>query len=97
MIGGFPAHIEVFRTSRLGEQRRPGLPLWWGNAPYVPNYYPSEFAVPYDLPSYAYPTTEYFSTRPRAVVASPAECRTDIRKVPSETGDEHAINITRCY
>jgi hypothetical protein len=85
---------------------RPDIVLWYKHtggtipqafAPYVPNYYPSEYAVPYDLPPYAYPTTEYFSERPRAVVAHPSECRTDIQKVPSETGGEHAINITRCY
>ena len=82
---------------RRADRRQPGFPLWWGYASYPPDYYPYEYAAPYgDLP-YAYPPMENFSERSRPVVAHPSECRTDIQKVPSETGGEHAINITRCY
>jgi hypothetical protein len=97
MPRAFPAHIRDFRMSRLRDHRGPRFPLWWGYAPYDPNYYPSEYAGPYEVPSYAYPPTENFSERSRPVVAHPPECRTDTQKVPSEAGGERTINITRCY
>jgi hypothetical protein len=93
----FPAHIRDFRMSRFGDHRGPGFPLWWGYASYVPNYYSSEYAAPYEVPPYAYPPIEVFPERSRPIVAHPLECRTDTQKVPSETGGERTINITRCY
>jgi hypothetical protein len=89
----FPARIRDFRLSRLGL----GFPLWWGYPSYVPNYYPSDYTLPYEVPPYAYPPIDNFSERSRPVVAHPPECRTDTQKVPSETGGERTINITRCY
>ena len=93
MIREFSAHTRDFRTSRLGL----GFPLWWGYPSYVPNYYPSNYTLPYEVPPYAYPPIEDLSERSRPVVAHSPECRTDTQKVPPETGGERTINITRCY
>ena len=93
MTREFPGHIRDFPMSRLG----PRFPQWWGYASYVPNYYPSEYSVPYEVPPYAYPPPQDFSERTRPVVAHQPECRTDTQKVPSEAGGERTINITRCY
>ena len=97
MTGAFPAHIGSFRMSRLGDHRRAGFPVWWGDAPYVPNYYPSEYAAPYAELPYTYPSIENFSERSRPIVTYQPGCSTDTQKVPSETGGEHTIHITRCY
>jgi hypothetical protein len=97
MTREFPAHIRDFRLSRLGDHRGPGFPLWWGYASYVPNYYPSEYAVPYEEPPYAYPSIPNFSERSRPAVIYKPGCHTDTQAVPSETGGERTINITRCY
>jgi hypothetical protein len=93
LLREFPGHMRDFRVSRFG----PGFPLWWGYAFDVPNYYPSEYAAPYEVPPYAYPPTEDFSERSRPVVAHPPECHTDTQRVPSEAGGERTINITRCH
>jgi hypothetical protein len=97
MTREFPAHIRGFRISRLGDHRRPGFPLWWGYGSYDPNYYPSEYAAPYEEPSYAYPSTDNFSERSRPMVIYQPGCRTETQEVPSETGGERTINVTRCY
>jgi hypothetical protein len=93
----FPAHMRGFRMSRLQDLRRRELPLWWGYAPDYSNYYPSEYAAPYAEPPYAYQPSADFSERSRPVVFYQPGCRTDTQKVPSETGGERTINITRCY
>ena len=97
MTGAFPTHVDGFRMSRPGDRRGPGFPMWWGYAPSVPNYYPSEYVAPTGESPYAYPPTENFSERSRPVVTHPPECRTDTQTVPSESGGERTINITRCY
>ena len=93
MIREFPGHASDFRVLRLG----PGFPLWWSYASDVPNYYPSGNSVPYEVSPYGYPPTETFFERTGPAVARRAECLTDTRKVPSETGGERTINITHCY
>jgi hypothetical protein len=97
MTGAFPASIKGFRMSRRFEHRLPGFPTWWGYASYPPDYYPSEYAAPYGEVPYAYPSMENFSERSRPVVTYQPGCRTDTQKVPSESGGERSINITRCY
>jgi hypothetical protein len=97
MSGEFPRHMRGLRMSEPGDRRGPGFPLWWGFGSSVPNYYPSAYVAPYVAAPYAYPPLENFSERSRPVVARPPECRTDTQKVPSETGGERTINITRCY
>jgi len=91
----FPPHriIGAFPTHRRGSGFLPG----WGYASSVPSYYPPEYTAPYGTFPYAYPPTENFSERSRPVAAHPPECHTDTQKVPSETGGERTINITRCY
>jgi hypothetical protein len=93
----FLPRIDGFRTSGPGDRRGPGFPLWWGYASSVPNYYPSEYVVPYGQFPYAYPPTEDFSHRARPVVTHEPGCRTDTQTVSSESGGERTINITRCY
>jgi hypothetical protein len=95
--GEFPRHIGGFRMSKAAERRGLGFPLWWGYESSFPNYYPSEYEVPYGEFPYPYPPFDNFSERSRPVVIRPSECRTDSQKVPSETGGERTINITRCY
>jgi hypothetical protein len=102
MTGEFRAHIRGFRMSRFGDHRRPGFSQWWGYAPYVTGYYPSYYGAPYEDPPYAYPPTEYpptenFSERSRPVAIYPPGCSTDTQKVPSVTGGEATISITRCH
>ena len=83
--------------SRRTDHRQPGFPLWWGYASYPSDYYPYEYAAPYgDLP-YAYPPMANFSERSRPIVTYQPGCHTDTQKVPSESGGERSINITRCY
>src|SRR5260370_34891699 len=96
MTREFSAHIRGFRMSRLGDHRGPGFPLWWGYGSDVPYDYPSEYAVPYEQ-QYGYPSADGFSERSRPVVFYQPGCRTDTQTVPSETGDERTINVTRCY
>jgi hypothetical protein len=97
MIGRTPAGISGLRMSRHADRRGPGFPLWWGDATYVPNYYPSEYAAPYGEFPYAYPPFENFSERSRPVVTYEPGCRTDTQTVPAENGGERTIHITRCY
>jgi hypothetical protein len=94
MTGGIPT-IRGFHVSRLRDHRGSDFPPPWGDA-YVPNYYPSEYAVPYEDRPYAYPA-ENFSERARPIVTYQPGCRTATQTVPSETGGERTINITRCY
>jgi hypothetical protein len=105
--GEFRAHIRDFRTrdfrmARFGDRRRFGFPPWWGYAPYFTSYYPSDYGAPYDDPPYAYPPaasppTENSSERPRPVVVYQSGCRTDTEKVPSATGGEATVSVTRCH
>jgi hypothetical protein len=84
--------------SEREERRGLGSPLWWDdNAPFASSYYPSEYGPPYVEFPYGYPPFENFSERSRPIVNRPSECRTDSQKVPSESGGETMINITRCY
>jgi hypothetical protein len=77
------------------DHRQPGFPLWWG---YASPYYPSENAAPFEQPFYypAYPQDNW-AERSRPVVTYEPGCRTDTQKVPSESGSERTIHITRCY
>ncbi len=84
-----------FHMSRERERQSPGSP-WWGYASYLPSYYPSDYAAPYAGFAYPYPT-ENFSERSRPIVTYQPGCRTETQKVPSESGGERSINITRCY
>ena len=105
--GEFRAHIRDFRMrdfrfARFGDRRRFGFSPWWGYAPYFTSYYPSDYAAPYQDPPYAYPSTEYpptenSSERPRPVVVYQSGCRTDTEKVPSATGGEATVSVTRCH
>jgi hypothetical protein len=97
MTGGIPANIRNFRTLRLGDRRGLGFPLRRGYASYVPDYYPSDYEAAYGDFPYAHPPTENFSERARPIVIYQPGCRTDTQTVPSETGGERTINITRCY
>jgi hypothetical protein len=94
----FPTRMNGFRrTSRLGGT---GFPVGWDYGSPYPGYYTygaPEYAAPYGQVPYGYPPMENFSERSRPVVARPPECRTDTQKVPSESGGERTINITRCY
>jgi hypothetical protein len=94
MTGGI-ATIRGFHVSRLGDHRGRDFSPPWGYA-YVPNYYPSEYAVPNEDRPYAYPA-ENFSERARPIVTHEPGCRTSTQTVPSEAGGERTINITRCY
>ena len=100
--GEFRAHIRDFRMrdfrfARFGDRRRFGFSPWWGYAPYPTDYYPSEYAAQYGAWPFGYPPMENFSERSRPVVTYQPGCRTDTEKVPSESGGEHSITITRCY
>jgi hypothetical protein len=99
--GAFPMRMDGFRrASRLGERLGAGFPLGWDYGSPYPGYYPygaPEYAAPYGPYPYPYPPMENFSERSRPVVARPPECHTDTQKVPSESGGERTINITRCY
>jgi hypothetical protein len=72
-----------------------GFPLWWAGS-YLPSY-PYPYADPSGEVPYAYPLMENFSERSRPVVTYQRTCRTDTQTVPSESGGERSINITRCY
>jgi hypothetical protein len=85
-----------------GERRGLGFPLWWGYGSPLATDYPTTYTAPeyvgrYGEIPYGYPPMENFSERSRPVVTRPPECRTDSQKVPSESGGERTINITRCY
>jgi hypothetical protein len=90
-----PGHVNGFRMT--GERNR-RFPLSWGfDSPF---YYPSDYGVPFEQPYYgyhpAYPADNW-AERSRPVVSYQPGCRTDTEKVPSESGGEHTITITRCY
>jgi len=96
-LAGESARLGDFRLSRRVDRRQPGFPMWWGYAPYPTDYYPSEYAAQYGAWPFGYPPMENFSERSRPVVTYQPGCRTDTEKVPSESGGEHDITITRCY
>jgi hypothetical protein len=95
--GAFSKPQNGLSMSREAERRGFGFPLWWDYASYPPSYYPTEYSAPYGEFPYPYPPTEEFSERSRPIVTYRPGCRTDTQKVPSETGGERSINITRCY
>jgi hypothetical protein len=100
--GAFPRIDGFHRMSRLGDGRGQVFPQWWGYASTFPDYYPPAYAAPeYGAPygefPYVSPPYVNFSERSRPIVAHAPECRTDTQKVPSESGGERTINITRCY
>jgi hypothetical protein len=85
-----------FRTLRPGDRHRDtGFPLWWAGS-YLPSY-PYGYADPTGEVPHAYPLMENFSERSRPVVIHEPSCRTDAKTVPSESGGERTINITRCF
>jgi hypothetical protein len=94
MVGSFPLRLNGSRVARMRDDRQLGFPLWWG---YASN--PSENVAPYEQRTYAYPAypIENWEERSRPVVTYEPGCRTDTQKVPSDSGGEHSINITRCY
>jgi len=97
-FGGFPTHTGGFRMSEPSDRRVAGFPLWWGWPDYYPfGYGAFGYGAPYAEPAPIYPTIEEISAWSRPAVAHVPECRTDTQKVPSETGGERTINITRCY
>jgi hypothetical protein len=74
---------------------------WWGYGSYGPTDFPSDYApeaepLPYPYP-YPYPPFENFSERSRPPVFYQPGCRTDTQTVPSESGGERTIHVTRCY
>ena len=88
--------MREFRTARPGDRHGDtGFPLWWAGS-YIPGY-AYQYADPSGEVPYAYPPTENFSERSRPVVTYQPGCRTDTQQVPSESGGERTINITRCY
>jgi hypothetical protein len=90
------AHVRDFRTVRPGDHHRDtGFPVWWTGS-YLPSY-PYGYVDPSGEVPYAYPPLENFSERSRPVVTYQRACRTDSQTVPSESGGERTINITRCY
>jgi hypothetical protein len=94
--GEFSGHMRDFRMARPGDRRGgQGFPLWWAGA-YVPSY-PYGYADPSWEGAYDYPPMANFSERSRPVVTYQPGCRTDTQTVPSESGGERTINITRCY
>jgi hypothetical protein len=81
----------AFSPLREGERRGDGFPSWWGDASYLPGYYPyGEFPYPYQ-------PSEDVSERSRPILPYQPGCHTETKKVPSEAGGERSINITRCY
>jgi hypothetical protein len=97
MTGEFPGHMRGFRMSRRFDHRQPDFPLWWGYGSYPTDYYPYDYGAPVGEAPYSYSPMENFSERSRPVVTYQPGCRTDTQKVPSESGGERSINITRCY
>jgi hypothetical protein len=89
--GGNHQHF-AFRSFRHHEGAEPGTPLWWGAA----GYYPQVESEPSEAPGYVYLPRD-FTDRPRPQVLYQPGCRTDTVTVPSESGGQRAINITRCY
>jgi hypothetical protein len=86
----------------FGRRSFAGFP-WWGYGSYGPADFPSDYApeqepltYPYPYP-YPYPPYENFSERSRPPVFYQPGCRTDTQTVPSESGGERTIHITRCY
>jgi hypothetical protein len=89
-------HMRDFRMAHPGDRHvGTGFPLWWAGG-YLPSY-PYGYADPFGEVPHAYPLMENFSERSRPVVIYQPGCRTDSQTVPSETGGERTINITRCY
>ena len=83
------------------------LPQWGALGPYGyyyppdyygPSYYPPQYYVPSETPASGEeapaerPVAPY---RPAAIY--PPGCVTQTQKVPSESGGERTVNITRCY
>ena len=90
-------HVRDFRMAHPGDRRGAvGFPLWWAGG-YLPSYpYPSGYADPSVEIPYASPPMENFSERSRPIATHEPSCRTDTKTVPSESGGERTINITRC-
>ncbi len=87
------AHMREFRTARPGDRHGDtSFPLGWANVP----SYAFQYADPSGEIPYSYPPTENFSERSRPVVTYQPGCRTDTQQVPSESGGERTIRITRC-
>ncbi len=91
-LNGFHMARQAERHS--AERQSPGSPWWWGDGSDLTSYYPAGYA--YGGFPYPYPA-ENFSERSRPIVTYQPGCRTDTQKVPSESGGERSINITRCY
>jgi hypothetical protein len=90
------AHMRDFRMARPGDRRGGvGFPLWWAGT-YLPSY-PYGYAEPYAEVPNAYPLMENFSERSRPIATHEPSCRIDTKTVPSESGGERTIHITRCY
>jgi hypothetical protein len=87
-------HLARQAERQSAERQSPGSPWWWGYGSDLPSYYPGEYA--YGGFAYPYPA-ENFSERSRPIVTYQPGCRTETQKVPSESGGERSINITRCY
>ena len=89
------AHMRDFRTARPGDRHGgTGFPVSWAGG-YLPSY-PYGYADPSGEVPHAYPLMENFSERSRPTVNYQPTCRTDTQQVPSESGGERTINITRC-
>src|SRR6266567_6553162 len=92
---GFRAHIGAFGFGHNTHFLR--FRPWWGAPPYVSSGdAPWDDAAPVGSIPLAYPPFENFSERSRPPVFYRPGCRTDTQKVPSESGGEVTINITRC-
>lgn len=89
--GSFHQH-SAFRSFRQHERFEQGTPLWWG---YGPSDYPVAEVEPSQSQVYIYP--QEFAERPRPPVLYQPGCRTEAVTVPSESGGQRTINITRCY
>ena len=99
ITGGIPAHLRGFGMSHLRDDRRQGFQSGWGYVSDAPYGDPSEYVGSYAEPPYRYPDIGDVPVSGRAnprFVYRP-DCRTDSQKVPSESGGERTINITRCY
>jgi hypothetical protein len=96
-----PSHVGGFGW--LAHNRHFARFPWWGGAAfapgasYAPVYYPSDYGAPAESIPLLYPPYENFSERSRPQVFYQPGCRTDTVRVPSESGGERTINITRCY
>jgi hypothetical protein len=93
-VRGFRAHGDAFRP--FSRRHFAGFP-WWGYEPYGPDYFPSDYAPDAEPLPLPYLPFENFSERSRPPVFYRPGCRTDTQTVPSESGGERTIHITRCY